>query len=161
MFVPGALADHSEESQLSEDPARGLRRLLALLVVLALAAAGGALALSQRGSSGSTPHRPPALFPAGFSETGFLTGSATLVSSYDAAAGSPREVATVTARGNVYLVVLCGRGTMQIAVGSITSSRPCTGSPSGVLALNVTQDVTVTATVSAPQATRWGVAIYR
>ena len=135
--------------------------MLALLVVLALAAAGGAFALSQRGSDGSATRRPPALFPSRFSETGFLTGSAKLVSSYDAAAGSRRKTATVTARGNVYLVVLCRTGTMQIAVGSITSSRPCTGSPNGVLALNLTQDVTVTATVSAPQAGRWGVAIYR
>ena len=161
MFVPGATADHSEESQLPEDPARSLRRLLAVLVVLALAAAGGAFALSQRSSDGSVKQQPPALFPSRFIETGFLTGSAQLVSSYDATAGLRRKVATVTARGNVYLVVLCRSGTMQIAVGSITSSRPCTGVPNGVLALNLTQDVTVTATVSTPQAARWGVAIYR
>ena len=161
VFVPGASSDHSAESQVPDDPARGLRRLLALLVLLALVAAGGAFALSQRGSGGSAKAPPPALFPSRFSETGFLSGSAALVSSYDAAAGSRRRTATVTARGNVYLVVLCRTGTMQIAVGSITSSSPCTGSPRGVLALNLTQDVTVTATVSSAQSTRWGIAIYR
>lgn len=160
MFVRGASLDHSAESQDSEDPARGLRRLLALLVLLALVAAGGAFALSQRGSNGSAKALPPALFPARFSETGFLSGSATLTASYDAAASARRRTATITARGNVYLVVLCRTGTMQIAVGSITSSRPCTGKPDGVLALNLTQDVTLTATMSTAQAARWGVAIY-
>lgn len=147
-------------TQTSDDPARGLRRLLALLVLLALAAAGGAFALSQRGS-GSSKHQPPSLFPKRFSESGFLTGSATLVTSYDAAASSRRRTATVTARGNVYLVVSCHTGTIQIDVGSITSSRPCIGSSSGVVALDLSRDVALVATVSATQSTRWGVAIYR
>ena len=134
--------------------------MLALLLLLALIAAGGAFALSQRGDDESPKAPPPALFPARFSEGGFLTGSAKLVSSYGSLAGSRKRTATVTARGNVYLVVLCRTGTMQIEVGSITSSRPCTGSPSGVLALNLTEDVTVTATVSATQSASWGVAIY-
>jgi len=161
VFVPGASSDHSAEAQVPDDPARGLRRLLALLLLLALVAAGGAFALSQRGRDGSAKPELPPLFPSTFRESGFLTGSATLVSSYDAAAGSRRRTATVTARGNVYLVVRCRTGTMQIAVGSITSSSPCKRSPRGVLALNLNQDVTLTATVSAVQDTRWGVAIYR
>lgn len=134
---------------------------MAVLLLLALVAAGGAFALSQRGRSGSAQPEPPPLFPSTFSESGFLSGTATLLSSYDAVARSRRRTATVTARGNVYLVVLCRAGTMHIAVGSITSSRPCTGAPAGVLALNLTQDVTLTATVTAAQDARWGVAIYR
>jgi hypothetical protein len=159
--VCAAPADHSAESQVPDDPARGLRRLLALLILLALVAAGGAFALSQRGSGASTGRQLPALFPSRFSEAGFLNGDAVLVASYDAAPTSRQTTATVTARGNVYVVVLCRTGTVRITVGSLTSSRPCTGSPDGVLALNLTQDVTLTATVTASQGRRWGVAIYR
>jgi hypothetical protein len=160
VFVREASSDHFAESQIPDDPARGLRRLLALLVLLALAAAAGAFALSQRGSGSTKPHLP-ALFPARFTETGFLSGDATLVSSYDGGASATRTTATVTARGNVYVVVLCRTDIVRIAVGSLTSTRDCTGSPDGVLALNLTQDVQLTATVSKPQGARWGVAIYR
>jgi len=137
-----------------------LRHLVAGLLLLALVAAGVAFALSQRGSGSTKPQLPP-LFPARFTETGFLSGDATLVSSYDGAASATRTTATVTARGNVYVVVLCRTGIVRIAVGSLTSTRECTGSSDGVLALNLTQDVQLTATVSTPQGTRWGVAIYR
>ena len=161
MFVRGASSDHSAESQVPEDPARGLRRLLAVLVVLALAAAGVAFALSRPGSDKSAKSPRPALFPTHFSAPSFVTGSAVLVSSYDVAAASRRTTAKLTARGNVYLVVLCHAGTVHLAFGSLTNSGPCTGKPSAAVGLNLTRDITVTATVSAPQTTRWGVAIYR
>src|SRR4051794_34931133 len=68
----------------SVDPARGVRRLLVALLALALVAAGGAFALSQRGGSPASARATPrpSLFPASFSQSGFLTGAATLVKSY-------------------------------------------------------------------------------
>jgi len=159
VFVPGASLDHSAESQVPDDPARGLRRLLALLVLLALVAAGAAFALSQRG--GATTHQLRSPFPKTFSQAGFVNGAASLVSSYDAAAGSRRRTATLTARGNIYLVVLCSAGTVHLAIGALTNSGPCTGKPNAVLALNLTHDTTVAATVTTTQSEIWGLALYR
>lgn len=159
--APAASSGHPEESPVPQDPARGLRRLLALLVLLALAAAGGAFALSQLNSSRSTTQPQPSLFPKTFNQAGFVTGTATLVTSYDAAATARRITATLTARGNVYLVVTCRVGTARLAIGSLTNTGPCTGKPDAVLALNLTRDTTVTATVGTTQSERWGLALYR
>lgn len=143
----------------SDDPARGVRRLLTCLLVLALAAAGVAFALSQRGSGSSTPK--PSLFPHQFGEADFLSGQVTLVTSYDAAANARRVTGTVTVRGTAYVVARCSAGTIRIDVSGLTSSRPCTGAPVGVVALQLTDKARLTAIVSATQSTRWGVAIYR
>jgi hypothetical protein len=160
MFVCAAWSDQTSESPDSDDPARGLRRLMAALLLLALAAGGVAFALSQRG--GSSPPRPqPSLFPARFSEAGFLSGEVRLVSSYDAVAGSRRLVDSVAVRGTAYLVARCSAGTVRIVIGGLTSARPCTGAPVGVVALNLSGRVQLAATVSAKQPSRWGVAIYR
>jgi hypothetical protein len=56
------------------DPARGLRRLLLVGVLLALAGAGVALGIFLARGSPSKP----SIFPARFSESGFLSGSARL-----------------------------------------------------------------------------------
>src|SRR4051794_23247968 len=82
-FVSAAWSDHSAPSPHSDDPARGVRRTLLLLLGLAIVAAGVAFGLSQRGG-GSAATKPPPLFPARFSQAGFLTGSATRAASYDA-----------------------------------------------------------------------------
>ena len=145
-------------SQNSDDPARGVRRLLTCLLVLALAAAGVAFALSQRGSGSSTAK--PALFPNRFSEADFLSGTVTLVTSYDAAANGRRVTGTVSVRGTAYVVARCSAGTIRIDVSGLTSSRPCTGVPVGVVALQLTDKATLTATVDATESTRWGVAVY-
>jgi hypothetical protein len=143
-----------------DDPARGVRRLLTVLLVLALAAAGGAFALSQRGGGISTSPQP-SLFPARFSEAGFLSGEVTLVTSYDAATNARRVTGTVEVRGTAYVVARCRAGTIRLDVSGLTSSRPCTGQPVGVVALQLTRTAQLTATVTLPQSTRWGVAIYR
>jgi hypothetical protein len=135
--------------------------LLAGLVLLALVAAGGAFALSQRGDGSAAPSPAPGLFPARFSETGFLSGSAALVSSYDAAATVRRTSGSVSTRGTVYVVGLCRAGTLHVEIGGLTSSRACTGRPVGVIALKLTRGAQLTATVSLRQRGRWGVAIYR
>ena len=137
-----------------------MRRLLALLVVLALAAAGGSFALSQRDRGAST-QRLPSPFPATLTEGRFIAGSATLVSSYAAVSSVRRTAGTVTARGKVYIVVLCYAGTVHLTLGSLTNSGPCKGKPDAALALPLTQDLPITATVSVPQGKAWGFAIYR
>jgi len=129
-------------------------------LLLALVAAGVAFALSQRGAGSAKP-RLPALFPARFSETGFLEGEASLVSSYDAAATARRTTGSVEIKGAAYVVARCSVGTIRIAVGALTSSQPCTGDPVGVVALQLSAPTTLIATVTAPQTSRWGVAIYR
>jgi hypothetical protein len=134
---------------------------MAGLLLLALVAGGVAFALSQRGGGSSSPRPQPSLFPVRFSEAGFLSGDVRLVSSYDAVAGSRRLVDSVAVRGTAYLVARCSAGTVRIVVGGLTSARPCTGVPVGVVALNLTSRVQLTATVSARQPGRWGVAIYR
>ena len=143
-----------------DDPAHGLRVLLAGLLVLALLGGVGALVLSARGSSAKKAPRP-ALFTARFSEPGFLSGEARLVTSYDAAASSRELTGSVDVRGPVYVVARCATGTVRVAVGALTSTRPCTGSPVGIVALNIAQRATLTATVNSSQSSRWGVAIYR
>jgi hypothetical protein len=126
---------------------------------LALAAAGAAFALSQRGRGSSTPK--PSLFPPRFSEPDFLSGEVALVTSYDAAASARRVTGTVDVRGTAYVVARCSTGTVRIDVNGLTSSRPCTGKPIGVVALGLTDKAQLTATVTTRQSTRWGVAIYR
>lgn len=129
-------------------------------MLLALVAAGGAFALSQR-DTGSSPRQLPALFPARFSEAGFLTGTADLVTSYDAVATSRRTSGAMSTRGNIYVVATCDSGTVQVDIGGLTSAQRCTGTPVGVIALNMTKTVQLTASVNTAQARRWGVAIYR
>jgi hypothetical protein len=160
-FVRPAWSDQDTQSPNSDDPARGLRRLLGALVVLALVAAGGAFALSQRGGPSPTQRPQPSLFPKEFSEPGFLTGSARLVSSYDAKATARRLTGSVDLRGTAYLVARCNAGTLRIVLAGLTSARPCTGTSVGVVAVNLTKATKVSATVSAPQTGRWGVALYR
>jgi hypothetical protein len=134
---------------------------MAALVVLALAAAGAAFALSQRGGSSSSPRPQPSLFPTRFTEAGFLTGDASLVTSYDADASSRRLVGSVAVLGTAYLVARCTAGTVRIIIGGLTSARPCTGAPVGIVALDLTRAAQLTATVTVSQTGRWGVAIYR
>ena len=154
-----AWPDQPTQSPNSDDPARGVRRLLIGLLVLALAAAGGAFALSQRGDGVSTPK--PSLFPDRFSEADFLSGEVALVTSYDAAANARRVTGTVEVRGTAYVVARCSAGTIRIDVSGLTSSRPCTGAPVGVVALQLTRKAALTATMTLPQTSRWGVAVYR
>ena len=126
--------------------------------MLALAAAGAAFALSQRGG-GNSPAKV-SLFPERFSEPDFLSGQVALVTSYDAAAAGRRVAGTVDVRGTAYVVARCSAGTVTVNVSGLTSSRPCTGTPIGVVALQLTDKAQLTATVTLPQTTRWGIAIY-
>lgn len=159
--MSAAWSDQPTQSPGSEDPARGVRRLLVVLLVLALAAGGVAIALSLRGRSSGSSRQQPSLFADRFSEPGFLTGAARLVSSYDADASARRLTGSVDAHGTAYVVARCTAGTLRIAIGGLTSARPCTGTPVGVVALSLTQKAQLTATVSAPQTSSWGVAIYQ
>lgn len=161
MFVRAAWSDQTSQSPNSEDPARGLRLLVGALLVLALVAGVGAFVLSQRGSSSPAPRPQPPLFPARFSEAGFLSGEVRLVTSYDAGARSPRVTGSVDVKGTAYLVARCAAGTVRVAVAGLTSARPCTGAPVGVVAINLTRTSRLTATVSSPQTSRWGIAIYQ
>ena len=155
-----AWSDQPAHTPESDDPARGVRRLLTVFLVLALAAAVGAFALSERGGSSPSP-TPPALFPTHFSQTGFLAGTATLAASYDADATAQRASGRVTVRGTVYVVARCTVGTIRVVLGGLTSSQPCTGVAVGVVALNLLEPAQLTATVAARQRARWGVALYR
>jgi hypothetical protein len=139
------------------DPARGLRRLLLVGVLLALAGAGVALGIFLARGSPSKP----SIFPARFSESGFLSGSARLDHSYDAAPGATRVTGQLTPGRTSYLVALCDHGGMVVKAGSVTTSQPCTGQPVGVIALQAPRAETVTATVTEPQTHSWGLAIYR
>ena len=90
-----------------------------------------------------------------------MSHSATLLSSYDADAVARTVHGTVKARGTVYVVARCQVGTVRVALGGLSSSQSCTGRPVGLVALNLTQPAELTATVTAAQSSRWGVAIYR
>lgn len=161
MFVSSAWPDQPTQTPNSQDPARGLRRLVAGLLLVALLAAVGAFVLSQRGSSSSSPRPRPSLFPARFSETGFLTGAVRLVSSYDAPASSRRLSGSVDVRGTAFVVARCTAGTVRIVIAGLTSARPCTGGPVGVVAVKLARKSRLTASVGASQTTSWGVAIYQ
>lgn len=144
----------------SDDPARGLRRLLFVLFVLALAAAGGAFALSQRGGETSTRSKA-SLFPSRFSEADFVSGEVALVTSYDADGDMRRVTGTIDVHGTTYVVARCSAGIVTVNVSGLMSTRPCTGKPVGVVALQLTRAAQLTATVTASQSTRWGFAVYR
>lgn len=139
------------------DPARGLRRGLAVGLVLALAGAGVALGIFvTRGSSAPKI----SIFPGRFSESGFLSGSATLDHSYAVAATQTHLAGELTPGRTSYIVVLCDHGGMVVHAGSLTTSQPCTGRPEGVITLKASKTVTLTATVTEPQTHNWGLAIY-
>ena len=144
------------------DVTRGPRRLLALLLILALVAAAGALALSLRDRSPEKAELPP-LFASTFSDATFLTGKAHLTASRDAPAGSRRlpDGIALSTGGTAYVVARCDSGKVTVRAGALTSSRPCTGRPVGVVALQMGSRAQLTATVSEPQSQRWGIAIYR
>ena len=139
------------------DPARGLRRWVAIGLVLALAGAGAALGIVVTQGS-SAPKR--SIFPARFSESGFLSGSARLDHSYDVAATRMHVTGALTAGRTSYIVALCDRGGMVVHAGSLTTSQPCTGRPEGVITLKASKTVTLTATMTEPQTDNWGLAIY-
>ena len=160
LFVCAAGLDQSAQPPDADDPARGVRRTLVLLLALAIAAAGGAFALSQRGG-GSTEPTPLPLFPERFSQAGFLTGVATKAASYDETATARRTTGKVTVRGTVYVVARCDSGAVHVVLGGLTSSQQCTGSAVGVIAFNLLKPEQLTATVTAAQHGRWGVALYR
>jgi hypothetical protein len=146
--------------------ARGLRRLLVVLLIAAAAAAGAALglALTPRDDSSTTPStRPPSLFAPTFRDSTFLAGTAHLVASRDADAATRRlvDALALPTDGTAYVVARCDRGKVTVTAGALTSSRPCTGAPVGVIALQMGSPATLTASVSATQSARWGVAVYR
>jgi hypothetical protein len=160
LFVRAGGSDQPVEEPGSDDPARGVRRLLVVLLVLAIAAGGGAFALSQRGES--SPASPqPRLFVGEFFQKGFMSRPATLVSSYAADAAARTARGTVKTRGTVYVVARCQVGTVRVVLAGLSSSQPCTGHPVGLVALNITQPGELTAPVTTSQSARWGVAIYR
>ena len=139
------------------DPARGLRRLLAIGFLLALAGAGVALGVFL--SRGSSPTKP-SIFPTQFSEDGFVSGTVHLDNSYDAAAGESGVTGELVAGRTSYLVALCDHGGVVVTAGSLTTSQPCTGKPVGVVTLRAAHTEQVTATVTQPQIHSWGIAIY-
>ena len=139
------------------DPTRGVRRLLLVGLLFALAGAGAALGIFLTRSSPSTA---PSIFPAHFSESGFLSGSARLDRSYDGTPGETRVTGQLTTGGTSYIVALCDHGGMVVTAGSLTTSQPCIGRPVGVIALQVPRTETITATVTDPQIHNWGFAIY-
>jgi len=148
------------------DEARGVRRLLAVLVVLALAAAGAAFALTQlldTPDRGSTAGSTPSIFPASFRQAGFITGAARLVRSFDGSSTVRRVTGGIDlAPGTAaHVVVRCDHGTIRVAMGAATTSQKCSGRPDGVIALRVDHRVPLVATVNAAQRSRWGVAVYR
>ena len=139
------------------DPTRGVRRLLLVGLLLALAGAGAALGIFlARGSPSTTP----SIFPAHFAESGFLSGSARLDRPYAAGPGETRVTGQLSPGRTSYLVALCDHGGMVVTAGSLTTSQPCIGKPVGVIALQVPRTETVTATVTDPQIHNWGLAIY-
>lgn len=139
------------------DPTLGLRRLLLVALLLAIAGAGTALGVFLTRSSPSTK---PSIFPSRFTESGFLSGSARLDRSYDAGSGQTRVAGSLTPGKTSYLVALCDHGGMVVTAGSLTTSQPCIGRPVGVIALQAPHAETVTATVTARQVHSWGLAIY-
>jgi hypothetical protein len=140
------------------DPARGLRRLLVVGLLLALTGAGVALGVFLTRSSGVSL---PAIFPARFAERGFVSGPVRLDHSFAAAGPQSRLTGALPAGTTSYIVARCDHGGIVVTAGSVTTSQPCTGRPEGVLNLKAGRPTTLTATVTEPQTGRWGLAIYR
>lgn len=152
------MTDAAEQGSPADDPARALRRLLAIGLALALAGAGVALGVFlTRDSSKSRP----SIFPAQFAQAGFLSGSARLDRSYDADPSARRLTGELASGGTAYVVARCDSGSIVVAVGAASMAQPCLGRPVGVIAIQVPRTAQLAATVTAPQTNHWGVAIYR
>jgi hypothetical protein len=149
------------------DPAQSVRRLLVVALTAALVAGAGALALSllvKVPSVSADAATPPRLFPARFTQAGFVSHPVRYGA--QAAAGANRRGLTgrlPTLRANtVWLVVRCDRGTLDLQIGPATSRVACTGALAGAVALHVTAPtLAVRASVSERQSRFWGVAVYR
>lgn len=143
--------------ELPPDPARDLRRLVVVGLLLAVAGAGVALGVVL---TWSTSASKLSIFPTRFTEQGFLSGVARLDRSYDAVGTQSRLTGELTAGRTSYIVARCDHGGIVVTAGSLTTSQPCTGRPEGVIALNAPRTETLTATVTTTQTHRWGLAIY-
>jgi hypothetical protein len=106
----------------------------------------------------------PRLFPSTFRESGFVARSVTLDDEADATVSTIRLQHQFGGTGTAWLVARCDTGSITVQAGSVSSSRQCTGRPFGVAALGLVTDtgsLDVVATVSEPQQSSWGVAVYR
>ena len=145
------------------DPAQGVRRVLRVALLAAVAAGAGAYALIL--ARPAPPVRavpPPRIFPLTFSEPGFVDHPVRLGTSSQVAGTARTSKQVLPSGGTIWVVARCDTGTATVTIGALTSSTKCTGRPHGVVALDASgRDVTIAATVHAAQHSTWGVAVYR
>ena len=162
-YDPGVILEAAEES------AREVRRILVVALLAVLVAAPIAVVLVLRGTDGgSTPASAEVdLFATTIREQGFVGEPVTLVDDAAAAATTTRLRHRFggSGSGTAWLVARCDTGSITVQAGALSSSRQCTGKPVGVAALGADADtedaLDVVATVSRPQRSAWGVAVYR
>jgi hypothetical protein len=143
------------------DPIRDVRRILLVLLAAVVLAGGLALTLALLHNS---PSGVPVvtIFPATFSERGFVTGTVRELAAVDGAPLRRRLGRTLPVpAGTSWLVARCDTGTLTVAIGPAHSSARCTGRPVGVVVLSSRRLQQASATVSAQQRGRWGVSVYR
>jgi hypothetical protein len=167
--VPACLAayDRGVTEEPVADSAREVRRILvaALLAVLVAAPVATVLVLRGTGDAGVQPVSEAHLFASTYREPGFVEKTVDLVDDTDAPAATTRLHHGFGGTGTAWLVARCDTGSITVQAGALSSSRQCTGKPVGVAALGATAasdgSLDVVATVSGPQQSRWGVAVYR
>jgi hypothetical protein len=159
--------DPSVTAPPAEESAREVRRILLAALLAALVAAPVALVLMLRDDESAS--RPVAahvtLFASTFREAGFVAQAVTLEDDITAPAATTRLRHEFAGSTTAWLVARCDTGSITVQVGSLSSSRACTGRPVGVAAIDrssVTDDgLDVVASVTRPQRSTWGVAVYR
>jgi hypothetical protein len=159
--------DPGVSSRPADDPSQEVRRIILVALLAVLVAAPIALVLMLRDTeSADLPAAASVqLFDSSFRETGFVAHSVKLDDDLTAAASTTRLRHDFGGGETAWVVARCDTGSVTVQVGALSSSRDCTGKPIGVAALDASTatdgPLEVVATVSEPQGSTWGVAVYR
>jgi hypothetical protein len=154
-------------SERVEASAREVRRILvvALLAVLVAAPVAAVLVLRSGDSEGQSAAARTRLFPASFRETGFVAEPVSLLDAVDTAGTRTELRHEFAGADTAWVVARCDTGSITVQTGAVSSSRECTGEPVGLAVFRGTRltdrPLDVVATVSNPQRSSWGVAVYR
>lgn len=149
-----------------DESAREVRRIVVAALLAVLVAAPIATVLVLRGADdGGTPAADAELFPSSFREPGFVAETVSLGDSATVAAGTAQLRHEFEGTATAWIIARCDAGSITVQVGSVSSSRQCTGRSVGLVAVGAETgagpSLDVVATVSRPQRSAWGVAVYR
>lgn len=151
-----------------EESVQEVRRIfLVVLAAVALAAAAAYVLLLRDDGADDAVNRAAAsrLFPVTFREAGFVGRPVHRIDTAEVEGTTKLGDTFSGGASTLWLVARCDSGSVTVQVGSLSSSRRCTGQAVGVAALDSSTAtegrLDVIATVSRPQRSAWGVAVYR